>query len=641
MRLFAKRGLMAATAVFSGMVLLGTQQASAETLFERLFGGKRIKRVEKVEPEPPKKVVIARVSSPQYYNYKVDPLVRVDFAALISTLEEVEPSTDRAQAGEVILASVAEPGKASPAIPLPDVDTDASKFAAAIDSLQEFKLMAEKEIADAIVAHYGADPDFIWLRDGKPNHRAEEALAVLSEAAEHGLVAEEYTVAAIDRPAAEGETIDPALRNAQFEMELSARVLRYMRDAKGGRVDPNRISGYHDFELKTLDYGHALDVLGDTFAVRTFMESEHPQNSAYAALRAELAELRSSQEKAIIVSPDLFMRPGKSSPEFTKLLQIIDRDADAEFRAEFGELLAVNMDNETYTQELVPLIKAAQKKAGVGADGIIGPRTVGAIAGDSKADRLEKVRIAIEQLRWLPSELGERHVFINVAEFRARYIEEGTEKLAMKAVVGQRSKQTNFFHDEIEYVEFHPYWGVPRSILVNKYLPKLVNDPGYLDRIGYEVSDGRGRRISSSSVNWAAYGSRPPFDVRQPPGPRNALGEMKIMFPNKHAIYMHDTPEKHLFERESRAYSSGCVRLEDPRAMAAAVLSWDREQVVERLKNGRGKEELAKTIPVYVSYFTAWPDSSGNVNYVPDVYDRDSYMLKAMTKIDETRAPNT
>ena len=641
MKLITKRGLMAATTIISGMVLLGTQQASAETLFERLFGGKRIKRVEQVAPEPPKKVVIAKVASPQYYTYKVDPMVRVDFAALISALEEEESSTDRASAGEVIVAAVAEPGAATPVIPLPDLKGDAGKFADAIGSLHEFDLMAEKEIADAILAHYGADPDFIWVRDGKPNHRAEEALAVLSEAAEHGLIADEYSVPAIGRPAAEGEEIDPALRIAQFEMTLSARVLRYMRDANGGRVDPNRISGYHDFEPKAFDFEHALDVLGDTFAIRTFMEAVHPQNAAYAALKTELAALRSSQEKAIVVSPDLFLRAGQSSPEFAKLLKVIDRDADDEFRAEFGELLAANIDTETYSQDLVPLIKAAQKKAGVGADGVIGPRTVGAIAGDSKADRLDKVRIAMEQIRWLPSQFGDRHVFINVAEFKARYFNEGSEKLAMRVVVGKKANQTSFFQDEIEYVEFHPYWGVPRSIIVNEMLPKLVNDPGYLDRIGYLVTDGRGRRVSSSSVNWAAHGSRPPYDVRQPPGPRNALGELKILFPNKHAIYMHDTPAKNLFERESRAFSHGCIRLHDPRAMAAAVLGWDRSQVEERLKGGHGQEDLKTKIPVYVSYFTAWPSENGHVNYVPDVYDRDTYMLRAMDKIDEMRVPTT
>lgn len=638
MRLIRNRGVLAATAIFSGLALLGVEQASAKTLFEALFG-KRIDRRQEAEPEPPKKVVVAKVSSPQYYNYKVDALVRVDFAALISALETDEKDTDEASSGEIMLASVAEPGEDNPMIPLPEMGGQSGKFAAAISSLHEFDLKAEQEIADAILAHYSANPDFIWVRDGKPNHRAEEALAVLDEAPTHGLVAEEYSVADIDRPTVEGEEVDRALRLAEFEMTLSARVLRYVRDAHGGRVDPNRISGYHDFELKTVDYGQALEVLGDAFAVRTYMESWHPQNDAYAALKDELAELRSSQENAIIVSSELFMRPGASSPEFSKLLRIIDRDADDEFRAEFGDLLTANLEAETYTQELVPVIKAAQKKAGAKPDGIIGPRTVGAIAGDSKADRLDKVRIAMEQIRWLPSELGQRHVFINAAEFRARYFEEGAEKLSMRVVVGKRSNQTNFFQDEIEVVEFHPYWGVPRSIIVNEMLPKLMNDPGYLDRIGYLVTDSRGRRVSSSAINWAAHGARPPYDVRQPPGPRNALGELKILFPNKHAIYMHDTPAKNLFERESRAFSHGCIRLHDPRAMAAAVLGWSREQVEERLKGGHGQEDVQARIPVYVSYFTAWPDASGHVNYAPDVYNRDSYMLKAMDKIDEVRSP--
>jgi murein L,D-transpeptidase YcbB/YkuD len=638
MRLFANRSFLVATAAISGLVMLGADQASAKTLFEALFGGKKIRQVEE-EPEP-EKIVIPKVASPQYYNYKVDSLVRVDFGALIGALDVSEES-DEASSGEIMVAAVSEPGDTTSAIPLPDAEGGkAGKFAAAIDNLREFDLFAEKEIADAIVAHYSAEPEFIWVRDGKPNHRAEEALAVLAEARTHGLVNEEYAVPALDRPAPEGEVADPELRLAEFEMTLSARVLRYARDAHGGRVDPNRISGYHDFELKTVDYGHVLDVLGDAFAVRTYLESWHPGNDAYATLKAELAELRASEEKAIVVSPDTFVRPGGSSPDFANLLKIIDREADEEFRAEFGELLAANIDSEVYSQELVPLIKAAQEKAGAYADGIIGPRTVQAIAGGSKADRIDKVRVAMEQLRWLPSKLGERHVFINVAEFRARYFDDGEEKLSMRAIVGMRSKQTFFFQDQIEYVEFHPYWGIPRSILVNKYLPKLVSDPGYLDRIGYEVTNSRGQRVSSSSVNWAQHGGRPPYDVRQPPGPKNALGEMKIMFPNRHAIYMHDTPEKHLFERETRAYSSGCVRLQDPRAMAAAVLGWDRDRVVERLKGGHGQEDLSVKVPVYVAYFTAWPDQTGKVNYVPDVYDRDAHVLKAMDKIDDVRVPS-
>ena len=139
-----------------------------------------------------------------------------------------------------------------------------------------------------------------------------------------------------------------------------------------------------------------------------------------------------------------------------------------------------------------------------------------------------------------------------------------------------RPTRPAFFYDEIEQVDYNPYWGVPQSILVNEMLPRLRRDPGYLDRAGYEVSDSKGRRIPSSAVNWGAYGSKIPFDVRQSPSEANALGELKILFPNKHAIYMHDTPQKALFKQDMRAFSHGCVRLADPRGMAAAVLGTTR-----------------------------------------------------------------
>jgi len=208
-------------------------------------------------------------------------------------------------------------------------------------------------------------------------------------------------------------------------------------------------------------------------------------------------------------------------------------------------------------------------------------------------------------------------------------------------VVGKPSNQTSFFHDEIEYVEFNPYWGVPRSILINEMLPRLRNDPGYLDRAGYQVTDSRGRRVSSSSIDWGRYGANIPFDVRQEPSERNALGELKIMFPNKHAIYMHDTPAKNLFSRDMRAYSHGCVRLQDPRAMAAAVMGWDESQIVERLKKGHNQVELPSKIPVYVTYFTAWPDAEGKVAYYPDVYGRDNRVETAMEKTSDMRAPSS
>lgn len=519
-----------------------------------------------------------------------------------------------------------QPGETVAETPAPEPLTDEQ-----IAALQQFELMAEKEAADAIVAHYTASPEYIWVSAGALNDDARAALRVLGDAASHALNPEDYALTVPGAGAGVAEL-------AAFEMELSARVLRYARDAQSGRIDPNRISGYHDFAPKELDREGLLRSLAESDDVASVLEAQHPQNEQYRALRVELEMLRASAENDIVVAPNTLVRPGETNPEFPKILTLINQRADEAFRAEHGEVLTRHLGSETYVQELGPVIKAAQAAAGVGSDGVIGPRTVQALAGVSKASRIEKVEMALEQARWLPSDLTDRHVFINTPAFTASYVEDGQEKLSMRTVVGGLSTQTYFFQDEIQYVEFHPFWGVPRSILVNKYLPKLYSDPSYLDRNGFEVVDRRGRAIPSSSVNWAQYGANLPYDVRQRPGRGNALGEMKIMFPNSHAIYMHDTPEKHLFDRDNRALSNGCVRLADPRAMAAAVLGWDRQQVDRRLEGQHGRENLSVKVPVYVAYFTAWPNAAGTVEYFNDVYSRDEKTREAIEKVEALRS---
>jgi L,D-transpeptidase YcbB len=206
----------------------------------------------------------------------------------------------------------------------------------------------------------------------------------------------------------------------------------------------------------------------------------------------------------------------------------------------------------------------------------------------------------------------------------------------MRVVVGTKENQTSFFKDEIEYVEFNPYWGVPRSILVNEMLPKLQRDPSYLDRIGYEVYTLNGKQISSSSVDWWGGGADR-VTVRQPPSEKNALGELKIMFPNKHDIYMHDTPQRDLFAKDVRAFSHGCIRLHQPREMAAAVLGTEMDTIEARLALGHNSLKLDQRVPVFVTYFTAWPGQDGKVQYFDDVYGRDTYTLKAMKATEDVR----
>ena len=255
------------------------------------------------------------------------------------------------------------------------------------------------------------------------------------------------------------------------------------------------------------------------------------------------------------------------------------------------------------------------------------------------ASKVERVELALERLRWHPEEWGARHVLINQPAYRATYYENYDAKLSTRAIVGKRSNQTYFFFDEIETVVYRPYWGVPQSIIVNEMLPKLYSDPSYLDRSGYVVTNASGQRIPSAAIDWWQYSGKVPYDVRQLPGPSNALGDIKILFPNSHSIYMHDTPSRSLFNRDVRALSHGCVRLQQPREMAAAVLGKSLDYVNSRIGGARSEEQesVPVKIPVFVSYYTAWPSDSGEVEYFADMYGRDDRLKTALDALHKSR----
>lgn len=255
--------------------------------------------------------------------------------------------------------------------------------------------------------------------------------------------------------------------------------------------------------------------------------------------------------------------------------------------------------------------------------------------GDSGAD-ISKVVVAMEEIRWLPQEFPDRYVFINQPAYMVYYHDNGQLALSMKAVIGQEDHQTNFFDATIKSVEFNPEWGVPQSIIRNEMLPKLKRDPAYLDKEGYKVSV-KGKSMPSAKVDW----SQPLENIAviQPPGPDNALGQLKILFPNPHDIYMHDTPARGKFASQDRMFSHGCVRLENPRAMAAAVLKTDADFVNQQIAAGDKKDvPVPEELQVYVAYFTAWPTDDGVVHYYDDIYGRDAQTLNAIAATTASRA---
>ncbi|MGN6571925.1 MAG: L,D-transpeptidase family protein [Pseudolabrys sp.] len=604
------------------------------------FGGGGFDNSYDPEPDPARSrgpMPQVHVDNPTFYDYKPDTLKTVALATICKP--QLSPAAQAAQAtlkpqkvSETTGAAPAEaPADAAPADAAPAPSPFAQACAADTQSVRVLP-----EVGKALTAWYGAHPQFVWSDGKEVSAKALAAMATLAASDKVGLVPADYRV---DPPALDG--LDDAARQAalaDFDVRLSARTITYVLDATRGRIDPDRISGYHDLPRKSVDLAAAMDALTSKDDVTQYLQAQNPDNAQFRALVAELARLREGKPaQQAKLSDDIRIVPGESNPQLGAVLAAIGESAP-DLKQKYPDVFSDT--SETYDRRAVALVKAFQRGKGVHADGVIGRNTIRALTGkhDDTAGRIAKIQIALEQLRWLPRNFGDRYVFLNQPAFEVSYFN-GTEKpLTMRAVVGRPDAQTYFFVDHIKDVQFNPYWNLPRSIVVNEMLPKLYRDGSYLDDHGYEVLNQRGRQIASNSVNWAAYAKNATsVEVRQPPGQRNALGLLKIEFPNKHAIYMHDTPQKSFFARDMRALSHGCVRLQNPQAMAAAVLGKSVDYVNKQIARGENASERVGDVPVYLAYFTAWPDQSGTVHYYGDIYDRDAHMKTAFEKTEAAR----
>ncbi|WP_246739450.1 L,D-transpeptidase family protein [Martelella sp. HB161492] len=619
--------------------------ANALTLMDIIRG--RSKEAERpvVNPTVPviteekKPVYVPKVQAPKYFTYKPEPLTQVAIKDIRDPVVTGSISADDQMIGPQPQAEVASISTDTP------VQSDAGNaveqtVAIPADdprqALTTAKVRATKDVASALEDYYGNGGALLWVKDGAVTDQAKAVLDLFTKAQAVGLDPADYAVALpelSDLPE-DGDANNQALM--QFELALSARALDYASDAYRGRIIPDNISDYHDMDRKKIDFVAKLDALSTSDDQAAFLLDQNPHDAQFAALQRELKKLRHTEDgvEPIVFAPGTMIYPGKTDDQVSKLVKAIWRKSPTEFRNDHADVFAQYADEPVYSPELVALVKDFQSANHLSADGVVGPATIRALDVETNVEKIDKVVDAMERRRWLPDDLGARYVFINQPAFRVYYHDDHGQNFDMGVVVGSPTHQTNFFMDKIETVEFNPYWGIPRSIIINEYLPKLRANPAYFDQIGYEVSIG-GKRISSASVNWAAA---PMVDVRQPPGERNALGDLKILFPNSHAIYMHDTPQKEFFSRDMRALSHGCVRLSDPNKMAAAVLGVPVSDIEANIAGGENHQvDVPHQFPVYLTYFTAWPDANGEVQYYNDVYDRDMYLGRAISATTDVR----
>jgi murein L,D-transpeptidase YcbB/YkuD len=253
------------------------------------------------------------------------------------------------------------------------------------------------------------------------------------------------------------------------------------------------------------------------------------------------------------------------------------------------------------------------------------------------AERIRKLELNLERWRWLPESLGERYIMVNIPDFKLQAFEQGRVALEMRVVVGTREQPTPIFSDQMTHIVFSPYWNVPRGIAREETLPAVLRDPDYLRKNDLEIVR-NGRVVDPSQVDWEA--EEPDFRFRQRPGARNSLGLVKFMFPNMFDVYMHDTPADSLFRHASRDFSHGCVRVEKPLELAQWVLSgqpeWTREQITEAMHAGVEKHlKIARPVPVYLVYQTAWAAQDGSVRFSEDLYGHDAAQLALLDAIDD------
>jgi murein L,D-transpeptidase YcbB/YkuD len=297
--------------------------------------------------------------------------------------------------------------------------------------------------------------------------------------------------------------------------------------------------------------------------------------------------------------------------------------------------LPVEGDARVYDQALVEAVGRFQETMGLEAIGTVGKQTLAAM-NTPVSRRIFEMELNLERNRWLQNEFAPYHIFANLADQVVKVVRDDKTVHAELIQVGQPYHRTPEFSDTMEYVEFNPYWGVPSSIAVNEYLPKLRKNPGVLAAQNISVFAG-GKQVSAGAVNWSAYGKgNSPYTLRQEPGKGNALGRVKFMFPNEFNVYMHDTPAKAKFDESSRYFSHGCLRLNDPLKMAEIILGpegWDRTKIDSVIAGGKNTIVRLKTpIPVYIVYLTAFVNKDGTVNFRDDVYGRDKALADALAR---------
>jgi murein L,D-transpeptidase YcbB/YkuD len=468
-----------------------------------------------------------------------------------------------------------------------------------------------------------------WTRP----RQARELLELIIASDADGLNPADYHRDAVARGAEallSASALSPAQR-AELDIVLTDALLRLAYHQLFGKINPYTLDPQWNFnrQLNATDPATALQAAIDAPSLRQHLEDVIPRGWFYKAMRDALARYRKLAAAggwpSVPGGPTL--RSGATDPRVAVIARRLAVTGD------LAEISATGSP-DIYGPEIEQAVRRFQARHGLDADGIVGAGTLREMNIPAE-QRVQQLEISLERARWVLDDISERFVLVNIAGFRVYVVQDRRITWEARVQVGKPYRKSPVFRDEMKYLVFNPTWTVPYSIATRDLLPQIKNDPGFFEDRGFDLRDRHGELVEPTSVEWSQVASgRFPYTLVQRPGPANALGRVKFMFPNEYAVYLHDTPSKYLFDRADRTFSSGCIRVENPFELAEVLLGsdgWTQEKFRQVLDTGKERTVfLSEPIPVLLLYWTAQANPDGTVSFFRDVYERDAMVAKAL-----------
>lgn len=468
----------------------------------------------------------------------------------------------------------------------------------------------------------------------------QELLQAIDELADDGLNPADYNQEAIQDIVQSSMDGDQQTLPEERDLIFTDAFLLLASHLRDGKVNSQTIQAQWTHQNQNPLLQSALKQALQDQTVYQTLQSFKPQTPAYQKLRnyrRQLSGLLGRPWPVHESGPTI--HPGDSDPRIPQIrqqLRLLGDLSPADHDTHYSALAPP--ESQLYAGNLITAIPAFQARHGLEPDGLVGKKTLEAL-NTMPIERIRQIDANLERWRWLPDSLGDTYVLVNIAGYDMVLVENGKEVMHQRVIVGDPFRQTPVFSDRIRYLVFNPTWTVPRTLMINDQLPKLQADPGYLSRMNFKVYQGWGANrveVDPEQIDWNALTADYfPYQLIQQPGPNNSLGQIKFMFPNKHAIYLHDTPGQYHFSRAQRTISSGCIRVERPFELAERLLtlnsSWTRENIRQaRRENEPVKAVLDKSVPVHLQYWTTWVDKTGTLQIRKDVYGRDRRLVDAL-----------